>query len=42
MKYKIINKTDAEIIETDDILVVYKWVAILKERKCDFEIIINE
>lgn len=42
MKYKIINKTDGEMIETDDIILVYKYIDMLKERNCDFEIIINE
>lgn len=42
MKYKIINKTDGEMIETDDKIVLYKYIEMLKERNCDFEIIINE
>lgn len=42
MKYKIINKTDGEMIETDDKIILYKYIEMLKERKCDYEVIVNE
>ena len=42
MKYEVINQTTGELIETDNILVAYKWAAVWEEMEHCVEMIDNE